>query len=125
MKKIKFDSADMILERLGYNYNPENGVVAEPDTDEETITDLMNELGIETSKETVYKLLLWNDEINSMDIVVVALYEICKLTPEEAVQFMMEAHTKGKAVIKSGSFEEMNAMKAALNKRNIEASVEV
>jgi ATP-dependent Clp protease adapter protein ClpS len=37
---------------------------------------------------------------------------------------MLEAHIKGKAIAKTGSFEEMVGMKKQLNVRGIEATVE-
>lgn len=96
------------------------------DPDVEVITDpmedLLYELGIKKTKR--YYLILWNDEVNSAEWVTISLFEICELTPEEAVKVMFEAHTKGRAVAKTGSFEDMNKMKKGLNERNIEASVE-
>lgn len=98
--------------------------ITKQDTDTESLTNLMNELGISMSTSSTYKLLLHNDEVNDMVSIVVALYDVCKLSPEDAMSVMMEAHQKGKAVAKTGSFEEMNAMKQGLNDRKIEATIE-
>ena len=84
----------------------------------------LNELGIRSSDENECKLILHNDHVNDMMHVVVALSEICQLTPEKCVEIMLEAHEKGKAVIKSGPFDTLNEMKKALNKRNLEATIE-
>lgn len=103
-----------------------NSVLVEEEIDTESLNDLMNELGIKMSSknEDVYKLLLWNDEFNSMEYVMECLITICKLTVEESFTVMMEAHTKGKAVAKKGSYDEMISMKDALNKMNLEATIE-
>lgn len=94
------------------------------DVDTDLLTDVLNELGIQKSTEKEYKLILWNDHVNDMVSIVVALYEICKLSNEECVKVMLEAHKNGKAVAKKGSFEELKGMKEQLNKRNIEVTIE-
>jgi len=124
--KHKLDKYDMILEQKGYNFrgSVEAPVEADIDVDTDSLTDLLEELGIKMSTEGSHKLLLWNDEVNDMLHVVLALYEICGLDNEEAMRIMLEAHNKGKAVAKSGTEEEMMKMKQGLNDRGIEATVE-
>lgn len=126
MKKVKLDKYDILLEKMGYGIknNTVEEVDIDTDVDQDSLTNLMNEMGISFSSETEYKLILWNDDVNDMLHVALALYEICDLNNEEAMEIMMEAHLKGKAIAKSGSFEDMNNMKQALNKRKIEATVE-
>jgi ATP-dependent Clp protease adapter protein ClpS len=125
MKKIKLDKYDMILEKMGYGINNSNDISEiETDVDNDSLTKLMNEIGIKMSNNSEYNLVIYNDDVNDMMHVVLALYEICNLDNEESMRVMMEAHMKGKAVAKSGTFEEMNRMKMGLNKRNIEATVE-
>ena len=121
--KHKLDKYDMILEKMGYNFQG-NLADVETDTDNESLTELMNEIGIKRSDENEFVLIIHNDEVNDMMHVTLALYEICDLNSEEAMRIMMEAHDKGKAVAKSGSFEVINGMKVALNTRGIEATVE-
>lgn len=121
--KYKLDKYDMILEEAGYGIKADVADV-EIDVDQDSLTDLMNEIGIKRSDDNDYSLILHNDDVNDMLHVVLALYEICELNNEEAMRIMMEAHNKGKAVAKTGSFDEMNSMKVALNERGIEATVE-
>lgn len=124
--KHKLDEYDMILEKMGYNFkgSVEAHVENDVETDNDSLTELLNGLGISTSEDGDYKLILWNDEVNDMLHVVLALYEICGLNNEDAMKIMMEAHNNGKAVAKNGSMEEMNRMKQGLNDRGIEATVE-
>lgn len=98
--------------------------VTEIETQTDIMTDLLNELGINTSNNKVYKLLIWNDHVNNMVDVIMALYQICKLSPSDAERVMIEAHEKGKAVVKTGSIEELTIMKKGLNDRNLEATIE-
>jgi ATP-dependent Clp protease adapter protein ClpS len=127
--KHKLDKYDMILEKMGYNFKGtiENTVIdndVDSDVDSDSITKLLNELGIGVEKDGEYKLIIWNDDVNDMLYVALALYEVCQLNNEDAMKIMMEAHDKGKAVAKSGSLEEMKRMKQGLNDRGIEATVE-
>lgn len=94
--------------------------------DTKSLDDLLSELGIKksTKNDDEYKLLLWNDEVNSMEYVMECLIMICKLSVEESFKIMLEAHTKGKAVAKTGSYDEILSMKDALNKMNLEATME-
>ena len=101
-----------------------NNIQIDTDIDTDTMKKVLNELGIESATEDEYKLILWNDHVNDMMNVILALYEVCKLSNEKCVQVMMEAHEKGRAVIKTGSFDELNDMKIGLNVRNIEATIE-
>jgi len=121
--KHKLDEYDMILEKMGYNFKG-SVETADIDVDSDSMTELLNELGISVDNEGEYKLILWNDQVNDMLHVVLALYEVCGLNNEDSLRVMMEAHNKGKAVAKSGSMEDMNRMKKGLNDRGIEATVE-
>jgi ATP-dependent Clp protease adaptor protein ClpS len=94
------------------------------DVDTDSITRVLNELGIRSSNDNEYKLILWNDHVNDMISVLVALFEVCKLSNEKCMEIMLEAHEKGKAVVKTGSFDELNVMKTGLNDRNLEATIE-
>ncbi len=94
------------------------------DVDTDSITKVLNELGIRSSNDNEYKLILWNDHVNDMLSVLVALFEVCKLSNEKCMEVMLEAHEKGKAVVKTGSFDELNFMKIGLNDRNLEATIE-
>lgn len=90
----------------------------------EKLKKVMSELGISSFSEEPYKLILFNDDVNSMEHVTESLITICKMTMEEAVSYMLEAHLKGKSVIKTGEYDEMINMKDGLNKRLINASIE-
>lgn len=98
--------------------------IIDDDVDVDSIKEVLNELGIRSSNNDEYRLVLWNDHVNDMLYVVTVLYEVCKLSEKDCIDVMMEAHAKGKAVVKKGSFDEMNSLKIALNDKNLEATVE-
>lgn len=120
--KYSVDKYNEMLSNIK-NQLAENSL-ADTDVDTDSITRVLNELGIRRSNDTEVKLILWNDHVNDMISVVVALYEVCKLSNEKCMEVMMEAHEKGKAVVKTGSYDELAVMKQGLNDRNLEATIE-
>ena len=114
--KLKFDIYNSTLD----------DIEIDNDVDTDSLNKLMDELGINMSSknEDTYKLLLWNDEVNSMEYVMGCLMKICKISVEDSFKVMIEAHTKGKSVAKTGNYDEIYSMKDALNKLNLEATVE-
>jgi ATP-dependent Clp protease adapter protein ClpS len=109
---------EIIKMELGIDNSTDN------DIDTDSITSILNELGIRGADNNEMKLILWNDHVNDMVSVIVALYEVCKLSNERCMEVMLEAHEKGRSVIKTGSFDELNVMKTGLNDRNLEATIE-
>ena len=106
------------------NTDPGKGIVP-PGT--ETITEdlekILHDAGISVMKD--YNLILWNDNVNNMIDVVVALYEVCRLSNEQCERVMLEAHTKGSSVARNGGdLDEMLDMKNGLNTRGLDATVE-
>jgi ATP-dependent Clp protease adaptor protein ClpS len=71
-----------------------------------------------------YHLVLYNDDINTFDWVILTLVQICKHTYVQAEQCAWIVHHKGKCSVKNGEFDELNMMKIVINKRGIEAKVE-
>lgn len=96
----------------------------EIETDNESLIKLMNELGISMKNDDVYKLILWNDDVNDVYHIINSLSEVCKLSNEDCITVTYEAHKNGKAVAKKGSYDEMVKMKDSLNIRKINATVE-
>lgn len=52
-----------------------------------------------------YNVILLNDDHHSMEFVVETLCRVLGCPVERAVQFMMEAHNSGRAIIWTGSLE--------------------
>lgn len=90
---------------------------------EHALNDILTYHGIAYSGEL--NLVLHNDNVNDMIHVVVALYEICKLSNEKSMAVMMEAHTKGSSVVRnSGDFYELYNMYLGLEKRGLTVTLE-
>ncbi len=76
----------------------------------------------EVSEE--YKVLLYNDDVNTFDWVIECLIDICKHDELQAEQCALLVHYKGKAIVKVGGIEEMKTICAALCERDLAAAVE-
>lgn len=91
-------------------------------TNEDELYEILNEIGIIFSED--FNLILHNDNVNDMEDVVVALYEVCRLSNEKCVSVMKEAHHKGKALITTGDINTLLDLKLGLNKRGLTISIE-
>lgn len=88
-----------------------------------TLKEILAREGIETASE--YKLILWNDDVNSFDHVILCLVSIMKFTPEKAENTAWEVHLKGKSIIKTGSSkDELKPYKVSLEENALTLSIE-
>ena len=78
---------------------------------------------LEQLKTSAYKLIVYNDDINSFDHVIDCLIAVCNHDQHQAEQCTYLIHYKGKCVVKVGSIEKLAAMKDALEIQNL--SVEI
>ncbi len=78
----------------------------------------------DTDTDTSWSLVVWNDEVNTFDWVILSLIEVCDHSPEQAEQCAMIIHYNGKYAVKNGSFEKLRPMCEALLDRGITASVD-
>lgn len=74
-------------------------------------------------EDDVYKLVLWNDDVNTFDFVIECLIEICRHTPEQAEQCTILVHYKGKCTVKTGSLEILKPMHEKLLSRGLTSEV--
>ena len=70
-------------------------------------------------EDEVYKIILWNDDVNTFDYVIDALVEICEHTLEQAEQCTFLVHYKGKCTVKTGSLEKLKPMHEKLLSRSL------
>lgn len=69
-------------------------------------------------------LIIYNDDVNSFDHVILCLMRYCEHTIEQAEQCAMIAHTTGKCVVKTGKKEKLLAIFVALITNNITAEIQ-
>lgn len=59
------------------------------------------------SGEVPWITIVWDDPVNLMTYVTYVLMELFGFSKEKATEIMMKIHTEGKAVVSTGSREEM------------------
>ena len=69
------------------------------------------------------ELVLFNDDVNTFDWVIVSLIEVCQHTAEQAEQCSLIVHHKGKCSVDSGSFAELKPKCSALLDRGLSAEI--
>ncbi len=74
-------------------------------------------------EDEVYKIVLWNDDVNTFDFVIECLIEICEHTPEQAEQCTILVHYKGKCTVKTGSLEKLKPMHEKLLSRGLTSEI--
>ena len=74
-------------------------------------------------EDEVYKLVLWNDDVNTFDFVIESLIEICGHTLEQAEQCTILVHYKGKCTVKTGSLKVLKPMHEKLLSRSLTSEI--
>jgi ATP-dependent Clp protease adaptor protein ClpS len=73
--------------------------------------------------QSLYTLILFNDDVNAYDFVIDSLVEVCEHNRLQAEQCTLIAHHNGKCDVKSGELADLNAMKDELNRRGLSATI--
>ncbi len=76
-----------------------------------------------THEELIYKILLYNDDVNTFEHVIECLQVICKHTSEQAEQCAQIVHFKGKCIVKTGALSAMKPLCEALLAEGLSAIV--
>jgi ATP-dependent Clp protease adaptor protein ClpS len=73
--------------------------------------------------EDLKKLILWNDDVNSIDFVIETLVEVCGHDYLQAETCTMIAHYKGKCPVKSGSFDDLKPIYTEMTNRKLTVEI--
>lgn len=71
----------------------------------------------------IKKLLVYNDDFNTFEHVIETLITVCKHSKEQAEQCTYLIHFKGKCVVKTGTYEDLEPMKNAILDKGIDARI--
>lgn len=88
------------------------------DTEEQLDTDLLTDAG------DFAQLVVYNDDVNTFDWVITCLMEILQHSEAQAEQLSLLIHFRGKATVKTDSFEALRPKKDALVDRGLSAVIE-
>jgi ATP-dependent Clp protease adaptor protein ClpS len=96
-----------------------------PNLKNDTITQSLEDIAVDTLTEDPCQLIVWNDEVNTFEWVIETLMEVCKHSYEQAEQCAYIIHFKGKYAVKSGSYDDLKPHCDAITERGINATVEM
>lgn len=85
-------------------------------------TDVLIDENVDTGDPA--QLLVYNDDHNTFDWVIQCFVEVLKHTVEQSEQLSLIIHFKGKAIVKTGQFKQLNQWRRALIDRGLHAVVE-
>jgi len=80
-------------------------------------------LNVKTKKEKLYKVVLYNDDVNTFDYVIKTLVNICEHTHEQAEQCAYIIHYSGKCNVKEGSYKLLKPKCLKLLEANLSAKI--
>ena len=74
--------------------------------------------------ERPWVTIVWDDPVNLMSYVTYVLMELFRFTQQKAHELMMQVHTQGKAVVSTGSREEMERDVSRLHEYGLWATLQ-
>ena len=89
------------------------------------LTDSREETDLLTLHEETWKLILWNDDVNTFGWVIETLMDVCGHAQEQAEQCAYIVHFHGKCAVKNGNYEDLKPQCDAITERGINATIEV
>jgi ATP-dependent Clp protease adaptor protein ClpS len=90
----------------------------------QTEVEVIEEVLEDVRSEDLKDLVVYNDDYNTFDHVINTLIKVCKHTPEQAEQFTLIIHYKGKCCVKTGTFIEVKPMRDAICDAGIDARIQ-
>lgn len=84
---------------------------------------LLEELLLDEAVEKQNEIVLFNDEVNTFDHVIDTLIYACEHTPEQAEQCSIIVHYKGKCIVKTGPYEELEPRCSKLLQAGLSAEI--
>jgi ATP-dependent Clp protease adaptor protein ClpS len=88
----------------------------------DTLTDI--DVTIEQLLDRPWVCIVWDDPVNLMSYVTFVLIKIFGFTKEKAHDKMMQVHIEGRAVVATGSREEMEHYVQALHEHGLWATLQ-
>ena len=69
------------------------------------------------------EIILYNDDVNTFDHVVETLIYVCGHTLEQAEQCSIIVHYKGKCIVKTGAYKDLEALCSKLLQADLSAEI--
>lgn len=72
----------------------------------------------------LYKIVLYNDDVNTFDFVIEMLMLYCNHTLLQAEQCAILTHYKGKSIVKNGTYEKLEPIATTLLEKGLSVEIE-
>ncbi len=82
------------------------------------------EVLLEEATSLGHQLVVYNDDVNSFEYVIMTLMEVCEHSAEQAEQCTLMIHFRGKCGVKSAPYEDLVGMRNEICRRGISAEIE-
>lgn len=70
-----------------------------------------------------HEIVLYNDDVNTFDHVIITLIRVCNHSEEQAEQCALLVHYKGKCTVKTGSLDELKPQCTSLLEAGLSAEI--
>jgi ATP-dependent Clp protease adaptor protein ClpS len=90
----------------------------------ETDTLIMEDVVLDLSFLEDSKLVLYNDDHNAFDKVIMALIIYCQVSSAKAAEIAMKVHNEGKAVAKYGSRKDLEVIAGIFGELDLTCEIE-
>lgn len=88
-----------------------------------TIEKVQEDVLVEEQVGVNNEIVLYNDDVNTFDHVIATLIRVCNHTSEQAEQCAILVHYKGKCIVKTGSFDELEPQCTQLLNAGLSAEI--
>ena len=88
-----------------------------------TIEKVQEDVLVEEQVGVNNEIVLYNDDVNTFDHVIETLIRVCNHTSEQAEQCAILVHYKGKCIVKTGSFDELEPQCTQLLNAGLSAEI--
>jgi len=90
----------------------------------ESATITISDTSSKTEKALNWKVIVWNDDVNTFEHVIASLMKVIKCDKEKAEKYTLQVHKEGCSVVWSGHKEYAEAKAFHLCNEGINASIE-
>ena len=88
-----------------------------------TVEKTQQETDVLEAVDTNNEIVLFNDDVNTFDHVIDTLIRVCKHTSEQAEQCAILVHYKGKCIVKTGSYDQLEPQCTQLLEAGLSAEI--
>ncbi|NBQ35340.1 MAG: ATP-dependent Clp protease adapter ClpS [Actinobacteria bacterium] len=87
-------------------------------------TQMEEDLDLSKFFDNLWVTIVWDDPVNLMNYVTYVFIKLFNFSKEKAHKLMMQVHTEGKAVVASGTREEMERIVQQLHEHGLWATLQ-